>query len=79
MKRQSPEKELIRNLLKQDGMSQSELARRLGKSRSCVNSTLSQGRSMLVRDLAEYLDAMGYELVITARKNVEYTVDFKEE
>jgi hypothetical protein len=65
-----PEKQLIVSLMEREGVRKSELARRLGKYRSTVCDTLGQNghRSMLVSDLVEYADALGYELVLTARK-----------
>lgn len=68
-----PEKQLIIALMEREGVRKSELARRLGKYRSSVCDTLGPNgnRSMLVSDLVEYADALGYELVLTARKKEE--------
>ena len=68
-----PEKQLIVSLMEREGVRKSELARRLGKYRSTVCDTLGPNghRSMLVSDLVEYAGALGYELVLTARKKEE--------
>lgn len=65
-----PEKQMICELMEREGVTKSELARRLGKYRSTVCDTLGPNghRSMLVSDLAEYAKALGYELQITATK-----------
>ena len=65
-----PEKQLIANLMEHEGITQAELARRLGQSRSCVNAKLAEneGRSMLVSELVRYADALGYQLSITATR-----------
>ena len=65
-----PEKRLIVSLMEREGVTQAELARRLGQSRSCVNARLKENdeRSMLVSDLVEYAAALGYELQVTATK-----------
>lgn len=65
-----PEKRLILELMKREGVSQAELARRLGQSRSCVNARLTENgeRSLLVSELVRYADALGYELQITATR-----------
>ena len=65
-----PEKQLILDLMEREGIRKSELARRLGKYRSTVCDTLGANgdRSMLVSDLVEYADALGYKLEIRARR-----------
>ena len=68
-----PEKELIIDLLKRENMSKSKLAYRLGKYKSTVCETLSPNgyRSMLVSDLVEYVNALGYELTLKVTKRGE--------
>lgn len=65
-----PEKQMILALMEREGVSKSELARRLGKYRSTVCDTFGPNghRSMLVSDLVEYATALGYELQIIATK-----------
>lgn len=65
-----PEKELIVRLMQAEGVHKSDLARRLGKYRSTVCDTLGSNghRSMLVSDLVEYADALGYKLTLTATR-----------
>ncbi|NQW72790.1 MAG: helix-turn-helix transcriptional regulator [Actinobacteria bacterium] len=47
------------------GISQAELARRLGRSRSAVSQVLTGDGNLRVERLAEYLEAMGCELVVS--------------
>ena len=67
------EKQLIIDLMEREGVTKAELARRLGKYRSTVCDTLGPNghRSMLVNDLVEYADALGYRLTVTARRKDE--------
>ncbi|WP_441245596.1 helix-turn-helix domain-containing protein [Kitasatospora sp. McL0602] len=47
------------------GMSQSELAEKLGVGKSAVNQTLRGDGNVRIKTLAEYLHAMGFELDLT--------------
>ncbi len=49
------------------GISQAELARRLGRSRSAVSQVRTGDGNLSVETLAEYLEAMGCELVVSVR------------
>ena len=49
------------------GISQADLARRLGRSRSTVSQVLTGDGNLRVETLAEYLEAMGCELVVSVR------------
>ena len=49
------------------GISQAELARRLGRSRSAVSQVLTGDGNLRIETLAEYLQAMGCELVVSVR------------
>lgn len=47
--------------LNDSGLSQSELAKRLGLRRSAVNAVIKGTGNVRVNTVAEYLDAMGFE------------------
>ena len=49
------------------GLTQAHLARRLGKSRSAVNQVLTGDGNLRIETLAEYLEAMGCEVVLSIR------------
>ena len=49
------------------GITQAELGKRLGKSRSAVNQVLSGDGNVRIETLAQYLHAMGKEVVLTQR------------
>jgi transcriptional regulator with XRE-family HTH domain len=53
--------------MESSGISQAELARRLGRSRSAVSQVLTGDGNLRVETLAEYLEAMGCELVVSVR------------
>jgi hypothetical protein len=60
--------DLLHATLNASEFSQSGLARSLRKSRSAVNQVLTRDRNLRLDTVAEYLDSMGYELVVTVRK-----------
>ena len=47
------------------GLTQANLARRLGRSRSAVNQVLTGDGNLRVETLAEYLEAMGCEVILS--------------
>lgn len=49
------------------GITQAELGKRLGKSRSAVNQVFSGDGNVRIETLALYLHALGKELVLTQR------------
>ena len=53
--------------MESSGISQAELARRLGRSRSAVSQVLTGDGNLRIETLAEYLEAMGCELVVSVR------------
>jgi transcriptional regulator with XRE-family HTH domain len=59
---------LVRSAMDAEGVSQAELARRVGDSRSNVNHLLRGRRRPSLAKLAGILEALGYDLVIEARK-----------
>ncbi|MFJ9674861.1 helix-turn-helix domain-containing protein [Streptomyces sp. NPDC101221] len=66
----------IHESLEESGLTQTELARRLGIRKSAVNQVVHGDGNMRVSTLAEYLHALGFELDLnrveagTARKRV---------
>lgn len=60
--------DLLNEALRGSGMTQAELARALRKSRSAVNQVLSGDGNLRVDTIAEYLDAMSQELVLSLRR-----------
>lgn len=67
------EKEIIREVMTQSGITQVELQKALGlKSQSSI-STYLKGDSMKVDTFVKMLTAMGYKLVVT-NGETEYTV-----
>ena len=71
-------KEAIKLMLKQSGISQSELARRTGKSPSSVNQAIKANKntSMLISEFSDYADACGYKVVIQLTKKQHEPVEF---
>ena len=60
--------DLLHATLAGSEFSQSGLARSLRKSRCAVNQVLTRDRNLRLDTVAEYLDSMGYELVVAVRK-----------
>lgn len=58
--------DLLREKILECGVSRAEIARRLGLSRSAVSNALRKGRDLNVRTVVRFLDACGYDLVMTA-------------
>ncbi|HEU0131800.1 MAG TPA: helix-turn-helix transcriptional regulator [Mycobacteriales bacterium] len=63
--------ELVAEVLAEQGVTQRELARRLGKSESAVSQVLGGDRNLTLNTLAEYLDALGHRLELHAARCVE--------
>lgn len=59
-------RDLVREKILESGVSRAEIARRLGLSRSAVSNALRPGRDLNVRTVVRFLDACGYDLVMTA-------------
>jgi transcriptional regulator with XRE-family HTH domain len=58
---------LLEECLEESGLSQADLARVLGRSRSAVNQVLGGDGNVRLETLAEYLDAMGCEVELAVR------------
>ena len=56
---------LLHEILAKEGISQTELAKRLKIRKSAVNQTLHSDGAMKIGTFAEYLDALGYEADIS--------------
>lgn len=65
--------ELIAEALQGSGLSQSDLARALGVSRSEVSARLAGERNITVRKLAASLHAMGYRLELSISREPRRT------
>lgn len=58
--------ELVARLMKRQGLSKADLARRLGKSRAWVTQLLSGRANMTIRTYAEVVYALGSEVKLSA-------------
>ena len=59
--------QLMEEALMASGLSQADVARSLGCSRSAVSQTLGGDGNLRIDTLAEYLDALGFEVEIVLR------------
>ena len=59
--------ECLARLLEKEGVSKTELAKRLGKSRAFVTQVLAGGRNMTMRTFADILSVLGYQGKITVQ------------
>lgn len=66
--------ELIFELLEKKGLTKSDLARLLGKTRGYVSQVLSGSRNMTLRTLAEMACALDYRIKLGARPKAESKV-----
>lgn len=64
------ERELLRRAMERDGITQAELARRLGKTRQAVCMALvsDTGHSMRMAEFNRYARALGYEVELRLRR-----------
>ena len=60
--------EILRTILKQEGISQTEVGRRIGKSKQAVNNMLSRD-DMMMSTVIHILHAVGYDFIIEKRRN----------
>lgn len=63
--------ELIAEVLEGEGVSQRELASRLGRTESAVSQVLGGDRNLTLNTLSEYLDALDHRLEMHASRCVE--------
>ncbi|MEJ5328604.1 MAG: helix-turn-helix transcriptional regulator [Desulfobaccales bacterium] len=64
-------------LLEKEGVSRTELARRLGKTKGFVSQLLGGGRNLTLRTLADVLSVLGYRLQLKPEKLGGEAVDNK--
>jgi transcriptional regulator with XRE-family HTH domain len=65
--------EVIRALMKDQGVHKAELARRVGKSRAYVTQSLSGDRNMTLSTLASFADALNADAVVRLEPRGERT------
>jgi transcriptional regulator with XRE-family HTH domain len=58
----------IKQAMESQGVSQSELARRLGVTRAAVSYLLNKEYEPSMETATKYLEALGYELVVTSQE-----------
>lgn len=61
--------ELLCEILRKEGISKVELARRLGRTKGFVTQILSGGRNLTLRTVADVVDALGYKIEARASKH----------
>lgn len=61
--------ESLSRLLEEVGLSKTELARRLGKTKGFVSQILAGGRNLTLRTIADVADALDYRIHIEFSKN----------
>lgn len=60
--------QIIETILKQEGISQTEVGRRLGISRQAVNKIFAQ-EDMRMSTVLHILHAVGYDFIVEKRRN----------
>lgn len=68
----------IGQAMKMHGISKSELARKLGKSRSAVTRLLSDGRNLTLKSLGHILYVLGEEVLIQTQPISDHFKDDEE-
>ena len=61
--------EAVSAVMQEEGISKSQLAKRLGKTKGFISQLLSGGRNLTLRTLARLVDALGYRVTITVSKD----------
>jgi len=59
----------VLTIMQEQNMSQADLARKLGKSRSAVSQLLNKTPNISIRRMVEIADAVGLEFTLTPVKN----------
>ena len=62
-------KDIVKELLKESNMSQSELAEQLGLTQSHINGYLNRYDSMRVSSLVDMVEAMGFEVIVRDKRD----------
>ena len=63
--------EMLSSALEQSGVSQSELARRLGKSKGFVSQLLAGGRNLTLSTISDLADALGIRVILSQGRQSE--------
>ena len=63
--------EALSEMLEEEGMTQTMLAQRLGKTKGFVSQILAGGRNLTLRTIADIADALGYRIRIVFSKETK--------
>jgi ribosome-binding protein aMBF1 (putative translation factor) len=63
--------EMLSTALEKSGVSQAELARRLGKSKGFVSQLFAGGRNLTLRTISDLADALGVRVVVNQGRESE--------
>lgn len=61
--------EAVSAVMQEEGVSKTQLAKRLGKTKGFISQLLSGGRNLTLRTLAGLVEALGYRVTITVSKD----------
>lgn len=61
--------EAVSAVMQEEGVSKTQLAKRMGKTKGFISQLLSGGRNLTLRTLAGLVDALGYRVIITVSKD----------
>ena len=61
--------EAVSAVMQEEGISKSQLAKRMGKTKGFISQLLSGGRNLTLRTLAGLVDALEYRVIITVSKD----------
>ena len=61
--------EAVSAVMQEEGISKTQLAKRLGKTKGFISQLLSGGRNLTLRTLAGLVDALGYRITIRVSKD----------
>ena len=63
--------EALSEMLEEEGVAQTILAQRLGKTKGFVSQILAGGRNLTLRTIADIADALGYRIRIVFSKEIK--------
>jgi transcriptional regulator with XRE-family HTH domain len=64
--------EFLCYLMEREGVSRTELAERLGKSKGFVSQILNGGRNLTLRTLADIAEVLGYKISLLPHKKLKF-------